>query len=91
MIENMKNLILTLVYISTTFTGKVVAQTITQTRFMYQDAMLPILEKKCYGCHSEVKQKGDLRLDCEAFIRQGSKNGSILTAGNPQKTKCMRL
>jgi uncharacterized membrane protein len=55
--------------------------------FLYRDQVLPILEANCYGCHSSRKKKGGLRLDSEAFIRQGGKNGSVLLAGNPQKSK----
>jgi hypothetical protein len=79
----MKNLILIFALLSTIFTTKMV----DKTRFMYRDTVLSILGKKCYGCHSEIKQKGDLRLDSEAFIRQGSESGSILTAGNPEKSQ----
>lgn len=55
--------------------------------FLYRDQIVPILESNCYGCHSARKKKGGLRLDSEAFIRQGGKNGSVLLAGNPQKSK----
>ncbi len=63
------------------------AQMITQKSFIYRDAVVPILENKCYGCHSEKKKKGGLRLDSEEFIREGGKSGSILAAGNPEKSK----
>ncbi len=54
--------------------------------FMYRDEVIPILKTKCYSCHSAVKKKGGLRLDGEAFISKGGKNGSILTRGNPGKS-----
>lgn len=60
---------------------------IIRRTFLYRDQVVPILDAKCYSCHSASKKKGGLRLDSEAFIRQGGKNGSILTAGNPQKSK----
>jgi hypothetical protein len=62
-------------------------QTIVQKRFVYRDAVIPILEAKCYGCHSATKKKGGLRLDSEDFIREGGKNGAVLTAGNPEQSK----
>lgn len=62
-------------------------QTIVQKRFVYKDAVIPILEAKCYGCHSATKKKGGLRLDSEDFIREGGKNGAVLTAGNPEQSK----
>jgi Planctomycete cytochrome C len=82
----MKNLTLAF-FLLGSIAPNAIAQMIPQKNIMYRDAIIPILEKKCYGCHSEVKQKGDLRLDTEAFIRQGSKSGSILTAGNPEKSQ----
>jgi len=55
--------------------------------FPYRDQVQPILETNCYSCHSARKKKGGLRLDTEAFIRQGGKNGRVLTAGYPQQSK----
>jgi uncharacterized membrane protein len=60
-------------------------KTVKQT-FLYQEKVAPILEKKCYSCHSSRKKKGGLRLDNETFIRKGGKNGVILYAGNPSKS-----
>ena len=59
-------------------------QTISQKSFVYRDLVMPILESKCYNCHSATKKKGGLRLDNEEFIREGGKNGSVFTAGNPE-------
>ncbi len=68
-----------------TDTSDTVQKTVKQT-FLYQEKVAPILEKKCYNCHSSKKKKGDLRLDAETFIRKGGKNGEILIAGNPSKS-----
>jgi len=54
--------------------------------FLYQEKVKPILEKKCYSCHSETKRKGGLRLDSESFIKKGGKNGLVLISGNPHKS-----
>ena len=59
-------------------------QTISQKSFVYRDLIIPILESKCYNCHSATKKKGGLRLDTEEFIREGGKNGSVFTVGNPE-------
>jgi Planctomycete cytochrome C len=66
--------------------SKTATQTAAQKIFVYRDVVTPILEKKCYSCHSASKMKGGLRLDSEAFIKKGSKNGSIYTPGNPEKS-----
>ena len=68
--------------IDTTNSGQ---KTVKQT-FLYEEKVAPILEKKCYSCHSSRKKKGGLRLDSETFIRKGGKNGEILIAGNPSKS-----
>jgi uncharacterized membrane protein len=63
------------------------AQPLVRRSFPYRDNIVPILKTKCYSCHSAQKKKGGLRLDSESFIRQGGKHGSVLAAGNPQKSK----
>ncbi|HLO42836.1 MAG TPA: c-type cytochrome domain-containing protein [Leadbetterella sp.] len=68
--------------IDTTNSGQ---KTVRQT-FLYNEKVAPILEKKCYSCHSSRKKKGSLRLDSETFIRKGGKNGEVLHAGNPSKS-----
>ncbi len=54
--------------------------------FPFQDEVLPILKSHCFQCHSSKKQKGKLRLDTEAFIKKGGKEGKILWEGNPLKS-----
>lgn len=54
--------------------------------FLYRDQISPILQSKCYACHSNIKMKGGLRLDSEKFIRKGGKNGAVLTSGDPEKS-----
>ena len=45
---------------------------------LYTEMIQPILEHRCYSCHSEKRQKGDLRLDGEEFMRKGGESGSLL-------------
>jgi uncharacterized membrane protein len=54
---------------------------------LYQDQVVGILQSKCYSCHSKIKKKGGLRLDSEDFIKQGGKNGAVLTAGDADNSK----
>lgn len=65
-------------------TAKPVRKPITNIAeaLVYQDLVEPILEQKCWQCHSAQKQKGKLRLDAAEFLRRGGKHGPILTAGN---------
>lgn len=48
---------------------------------LYTDVIEPILEARCYDCHSSRKQKGDLRLDKVELIARGGKNGPIIREG----------
>jgi hypothetical protein len=49
---------------------------------VFHDLVQPVLEAKCYNCHSSSKQKGKLRLDSPEFILKGGKHSEILLAGN---------
>lgn len=57
----------------------------------YAKHIQPILVDRCYSCHGPEKQKGDLRLDSIEGIKKGSKNGAILTPGNPSKSTLYTL
>lgn len=52
----------------------------------YPDIIQPILESRCYSCHSSRKQKGDLRLDGIDFIRRGGESGAIVEPGIPDSS-----
>jgi uncharacterized membrane protein len=58
-------------------------QTISNVKdaVLYADVIQPILEARCYDCHSSRKQKGDLRLDKQEFIIRGGKNGDVIKDG----------
>lgn len=53
----------------------------TQEAFLYADMIQPILEEKCYGCHSKIKQKGKLRLDTKEWILKGGEDGIVIHNG----------
>ena len=54
---------------------------------LYADVIQPILESRCYACHSSRRQKGDLRLDDVEFIRQGGENGPVIEAGRADSSE----
>jgi len=56
----------------------------------YADIIQPILQTKCYGCHSSKKQKGGLRLDKYELIMKGGKDGKIIVPGNPDTSDIIR-
>lgn len=46
----------------------------------------PILEKRCFSCHSRLQQKGGLRLDAGSLIHKGGKEGPVLKIGNASQS-----
>lgn len=53
---------------------------------LYHDVIEPILNSKCYSCHSSKKRKGDLRLDQVEFIVQGGEHGNVIEMGIPDSS-----
>lgn len=70
--------------------SKIITQTISigpdsltiETHNVYNEQIAPLLKLRCYNCHSAIKLKNGLRLDGEAYIKKGGKNGKVLFAGN---------
>ncbi len=46
----------------------------------------PILESHCHDCHGTEKKKGGLQLHNATSIRAGADSGSIVIAGNPERS-----
>ena len=44
----------------------------------YAQKIQPLLQQRCYPCHSRVKQESGLRLDAGVLVHRGSQNGSVL-------------
>ena len=56
----------------------------------YSREIKPILEKRCYSCHSRLKQEGKLRLDAGALIHKGGKDGPVIAAGNSDASEMIK-
>jgi mono/diheme cytochrome c family protein len=69
--------------------GKKVRPPITNVNeaLVYQDLVEPVLEQKCWQCHSSRKQKGKLRLDTEQYVLKGGEEGKVVIAGNAEKSE----
>ncbi|MDR2275941.1 MAG: chitobiase/beta-hexosaminidase C-terminal domain-containing protein [Sphingobacterium sp.] len=50
---------------------------------VFEDAVKPILQAKCMGCHNSNKPKGGLVLSDSTGILKGGKNGKLFIAGDP--------
>ncbi|HEX8038525.1 MAG TPA: c-type cytochrome domain-containing protein [Chryseosolibacter sp.] len=57
---------------------------------LYRDVIQPILESRCYDCHSSTKQKGKLRLDKEEFISKGGEDGPVIRDGPADSSALFR-
>lgn len=53
---------------------------------LFRDVIQPILEVKCYSCHSAEKQKADLRLDSPEFIEKGGEDGLVINRQTPDSS-----
>ncbi|MCA9081522.1 MAG: DUF1549 domain-containing protein, partial [Planctomycetaceae bacterium] len=49
----------------------------------FETHIRPLLIGRCYKCHSEAKQSGELRLDSRAALIQGGESGPSFDAENP--------
>jgi hypothetical protein len=63
------------------------------TAFTYQAVAVdfvkevqPILETRCLECHNPDKVKGELLMDTLANMLKGGESGSLVVAGNPDKS-----
>ena len=61
----------------------------------FEAKIRPVLAEKCYGCHSveaegRKKLKGGLYLDSKEGVARGGKDGSVLTPGDPEKSRLIQ-
>jgi hypothetical protein len=52
----------------------------------FEKDIKPVLEKACFKCHGEEKQKAKLRVDSVAAIKKGSENGEVIVVGKSEKS-----
>ncbi|MFT3825289.1 MAG: hypothetical protein QM731_15330 [Chitinophagaceae bacterium] len=57
---------------------------------LYADLVVPVLQEKCFSCHSAKKVKGSLRMDTEELLFKGGKHGSIIKAGNAAESELIK-
>jgi WD40 repeat protein len=53
--------------------------------------VLPIIETNCLRCHSAAAQKGGLVMDTHEDLMQGGENGAVLTPGNSQTSRLIKM
>lgn len=50
--------------------------------YVFEDAIQPLLKKRCAQCHQDGKLKGELRIETHADLLEGGKSGPAIVAGN---------
>jgi hypothetical protein len=53
--------------------------------------VVPIFKKHCAECHTDMKKKGGLSMNTEESFREGSENGPIVDAAQPEKSLILEL
>ncbi|HAV63301.1 MAG TPA: hypothetical protein DCY13_13165, partial [Verrucomicrobiales bacterium] len=56
----------------------------------YEHDIKPILEDRCYPCHSRIKQKAGLRLDAGRLIHAGARDGPVILPGRGDESVLLR-
>ena len=57
---------------------------------VFDDVVLPILERKCESCHRRGKRKGELIVSSYEDLMTGGKDGVVVVAGNLSKSELYR-
>jgi hypothetical protein len=57
---------------------------------VYQFAVQPIFEKKCFSCHNEAKAKGKLIMTSIDKFKQGGENGKPWIEGKPKESRMIK-
>jgi hypothetical protein len=58
---------------------------------LYQLAVMPVLDKKCFACHNEKKAKGKLIMNVAAKFKQGGESGAAFIPGNPDSSRMIQF
>ena len=57
---------------------------------IFEDVILPMLERRCQGCHQKGKRKGRLIVGSYAQLMKGGKHGPVLEPGKPEESELYR-
>lgn len=71
-------------------TSKTIRRTSIDSVELFTEAVMPILQTRCAGCHNASKQKGGLLLLDHASILKGGKTGPGVVPGDPTASELFR-
>jgi DNA-binding TFAR19-related protein (PDSD5 family) len=57
----------------------------------FHEQILPILERRCHGCHQPANAGGQLNLTSYSQLSKGGKQGSILVPGKPEDSLMVKM
>jgi uncharacterized membrane protein len=57
---------------------------------LYQLAVMPVLERKCFSCHNESKAKGKLIMTVTDKFKSGGESGVAWVPGNPDSSRMIQ-
>jgi cytochrome c len=57
----------------------------------YTKNVQPILQANCYRCHGGMNRRGGLKIDTQAGLLHGGRDGSVLTPGHPEQSLLIKL
>ncbi len=55
----------------------------------YQSQVKALLRERCFACHGPLRQESNLRLDTLEGMLQGGDSGSVLSPGEPDKSRIL--
>jgi len=84
----MRRALLFLAAIAVAVSGQDMGMGDSADRADFEKDVLPILQDRCFECHSDRKKKpkGGLRVDSKAFLLLGGKKGPVIIAGKPDRS-----
>src|SRR5690606_15547936 len=57
---------------------------------VYEFAVRPILDKKCFSCHNETKATGGFVMTSIDKCKEGGKNGKASVEANPRESRMIK-
>lgn len=57
---------------------------------VYADLIRPVLEQKCYSCHSDTKSQGGLNMATYSLLMEGGEHGSVIEPEAPLGSELVR-
>ena len=66
------------------------ARTNTPPTSFYAMHINPIFDSNCVACHGATKTSGGLRLDSFDLLMKGGKDGAVIVAGDPGKSRLLQ-